>query len=136
MGFRMSPRKPYPSDLSDAEWQAIEPHLGPAKFGGRPRTVDLREILNAIFYVARTGCQWSALPNDLPPKSTAYDYYARWTEDGTFQHIHDTLRDLVRQKAGREKEPSRAIIDSQSVKTTEVGGEKQGLRRRKKAQGP
>lgn len=118
----MEERKAYPSDLSDGEWSLIEPLIPPAKRGGRPRTTDMREVLNSIFYVLRGGCAWRMLPHDLPPWQTVYDYFRRWRQDGTWQHIHDTLRREVRRQAGREEEPSAAILDSQSVKTTEKGG--------------
>jgi putative transposase len=115
-------RKPYPSDLTDAQWQALRPLLPPPKPGGRPRTVDLREVLNTLFYQARSGCQWDMLPHDLLPKSTAWDYFAAWRDDGTWQELLDALRRLLRQARGKEETPSAAVIDTQSVKATEVGG--------------
>ncbi len=111
----------YPSDLTDAEWTLVEPLIPPAKRGGRPRTVDVREVLNAIFYVLSTGCQWPALPKDLPPKSTAYDYFDLWEWDGTLERIHHALYVAVREWAGREASPSTAIIDSQSAKAAQKG---------------
>lgn len=112
----------YPSDLTDAEWALIAPLIPPAKHGGRRRTVDLREIVNAILYVLSTGCQWRALPKDLPPRSTVYDYLALWRWDGTFDRIHHELYVRCREQAGREASPTAGIIDSQSVKSAEKGG--------------
>jgi len=112
----------YPSDLTDAEWALIEPMIPPAKHGGRRRSVDLREVLNGIFYVLSTGCQWNALPRDLPPKSTVYDYLDLWEWDGTLARIHHGLYVACRERAGREASPSAAIIDSQSAKAAQKGG--------------
>jgi transposase len=106
----------YRSDLTDAEWALVAPLIRPAKRGGRPRTVDVREVLNAIFYVLWTGCQWKALPKDLPPRSTVWDYLDRWEWDGTLARIHHALYVEAREQAGREASPTTAIIDSQSAK--------------------
>jgi transposase len=112
----------YPSDLTDAEWALVKPLIPPAKRGGRPRTIDVREVLNGVFYVLSTGCQWPALPKDLPPKSTVYDYFDLWEWDGTLERIHHELYVAVREREGREASPSVAIIDSQSAKAAQKGG--------------
>ncbi len=112
----------YPSDLSDAQWQAISRLIPPAKPGGRPRTVDMRAVLNALFYVARTGCAWRMLPRDYPPKDTVYYYFKNFRQDGTWERVHDVIRQRVRVKHGKSRRPTAAVIDSQSVKTTEKRG--------------
>ena len=113
----------YPSDLTDAEWALIEPVIPPAKHGGRRREVNIREVLNAIFYVLWTGCQWKALPKDLPPKSTAHFYFMLWDWDGTLERLHHLLYVATREHEGREASPTAAIIiDSQSAKAAQKGG--------------
>ena len=109
----------YPSDLTDEEWSLIAPQIPPAKRGGNKRTVDVREVVNAVMYLLGTGCQYRALPKDLPPRSTVYDYFARWDADRTLDRIHHALYVRCREKAGREASPTAAIIDSQSVKSAE-----------------
>ena len=114
--------KRYPSDISYGGWDEVKDLLPPAKQGGRPRTVNLKNILNAIFYVVKTGCQWRQLPHDFDNWSTVYTYFRNWKNNGTWQIIHDTLRARVRRKNKRHKHPTAGCIDSQSVKTTSVGG--------------
>jgi transposase len=113
----------YPSDLTDAEWGLIAARIPPAKRGGRRREVDVREVLNAIFYVLSTGCQWKALPKDLPPKSTAHFYFMLWNWDGTLERIHHALYVETREREGHAASPTVAIIDSQSGKAAQKGAE-------------
>ena len=118
----------YPSDLTDAEWAHIEPLIPPAKRGGGKRRVNIREVLNGVMYLLSTGCQWRALPKDLPPKSTVHDYFSLWNWDGTLDRIHHALYVKCREKAEREASPTACITlgssprASQSVKSAEKGG--------------
>jgi len=131
----MTVSKRYPSDLSEKQWRVIEPLVPQAKFGGRPYANDRREILNGIFYRVKEGCSWPALPKDFPPWKTVYHYFREWTLDGSLQQLHDHLRSQVRRKAGKAEQPTALIIDSQSVKTGQKGGQKAGMKpRRPKAE--
>ena len=112
----------YPSDLTDEEWSHVEPLIRPGKRGGNKRTVNVREVVNGLMYILSTGCQWRAIPKDLPPRSTVYDYFELWSWDGTLDRIHDTLYVKCREQASRDASPTVAIIDSQSVKSAEKGG--------------
>jgi transposase len=111
----------YPSDLTEAEWQLIEPLIPPAKRGGGKRTVVMREVVNGVMYVLSTGCQWRYIPKDLPPRSTVNGYFCRWSWDGTLARIHDALYIQCREQAEREISPTACVIDSQSVKGAEKG---------------
>src|ERR1700676_359785 len=113
-------RKPYPSDLTDAQWQLVQPFLAAAKPGGRPRKTDLREVVHAIVYLNREGCTWRALPHDFPPWRTVYEYFAAWRRDGTWDELNGALRRQLRVAAGRPHTPTPASIDSQAVKATEA----------------
>jgi transposase len=112
----------YPSDVTDAEWLVLKPHIPRAKRGGNRRHVDEREIVNGLMYILSTGCQWRAIPKDLPARSTLYNYFDLWSWDGTLERIHHALYAACREDAEREASPSAAIIDSQSVKSAEKGG--------------
>ena len=109
-------------DLTDEEWGLVEPLIPPGKTGGGKRTVIMREVVNGLMYILSTGCQWRAIPKDLPPKSSVHDYFDLWTYDGTLERIHDALYQQCRERAQRKASPTAAIIDSQSVKSAEKGG--------------
>ena len=112
----------YPSDLTNEEWALVEPLIPPGKRGGGKRTVVMREVMNGLMYILSTGCQWRAIPKDLPPRSTLYDYFDLWSWDGTLERIHHALYGECREQEERQASPTAAIIDSQSVKSAEKGG--------------
>ena len=128
-------RKAYKSDLTDPEWALIKPLIPPAKKGGRPRSVDMREIINGIFYLLKTGCSWEMLPNDLPPSSTVYSYFRLFQKKGIWQQINRELRQSFRKSVGREPKPTAASVDSQSIKTTVKRGKCMALTEAKKLRG-
>ena len=127
----MSAQRPaYTTDLSDEEWQLLAPLLPPEKPGGRPRKYPMREVINGIQYILRGGCAWRLMPHDLPHWQTAYQTFRAWRQDGTWRRIHDQLRDEVRTRMGRHPQPSAAILEAQTVQTTETGGRLATMARR------
>ena len=122
MNSHREERKQYPSDVTDAEWQRLEPFVPAAKHGGRPARWSRREIVNGVLYIVRTSSQWRAMPHDLPPWQTVYYYFRQWRNAGVWEQIHTALREQARRRLGREATPSAAILDSQSVKTSQKGG--------------
>ncbi len=125
-------RRSYSTDLTDAEWQILEPLLPAEKPGGRHRLYPMREIINGLRYLLRSGCAWRLLPHDFPHWRAVYEYFRVWKKDDTWLEIHDYLHEQLREKMPREKQPSAAIVDSQSVKTTEKGGRREATMERRK----
>jgi putative transposase len=119
---RKKNREPYPTDLTDAQWIIIAPLIPPPKLGGRPRAVDIRDVVNAVIYVVKSGCDWRMLPHDFPQWKIVYHYFDVWKKDGTWKRMHDALRGKLRKKLGKRVQPTAGIIDAQSVKTAEKGG--------------
>jgi putative transposase len=135
MGRYSLKRRIYPSDVTDQEWEILEPLIPAVKPGGRPQEIERREIVNGILYVLRSGCPWRLLPHDLPNWSTVYLYFREWKLAGVWEQVNAVLRRTVREKAGREPEPSAAVVDSQSIKTSSVRGDARGYDGGKKIQG-
>ena len=124
-------RKPYPTDLTDAQWELVEPHIPPERPGGRHRTAEMREVCDGIQYLVRTGCAWRSIPHDLPNWNTCRHYYDRFRADGTWERVHDALRERVRLGEGRAPAPSAAVVDSQTVQTAGQKGGPAGTTRRR-----
>ena len=128
-------RSSYPTDLKDEQWKLVKPLIPPEKPGGRPRAVDMREVVDGLLYLNRNGCTWRSLPHEFPHWRTVYHYFRLFQRDGTWEKIHDALRDKTRKKAGRKKSPSAAIVDSQTVKTTEKKGSAAAMTRGRRSRG-